>query len=222
MNDRCLGGTRSSGRSGLSRLGRQRLRDDPTRGPRQWRIDVCRRSRCRSPAGKRRRASHRLILLRQRQWPNELSSSPMAANSGSPHLIRARRPAICYSITASSPTSALICCRKLCGPREPAAARRRSLSRTGSDRRELAERRGLDRIAHGLPVFPSRGRGGERDRQARSRTFCRATAMIGDPVGAIARQDATRYFHAGRTGETLFRSQPGERHSCIEIQLAGT
>jgi hypothetical protein len=46
--------------------------------------------------------------------------------------------------------------------------------------------------------------------------------MIGDPVGAIARQDATRYFHAGRTGETLFRSQPGERHSCIEIQLAGT
>jgi hypothetical protein len=43
--------------------------------------------------------------------------------------------------------------------------------------------------------------------------------MIGDPVGGIARQDAAGYFHAGRRAETLLRSQPGERHSCIEIQV---
>ena len=43
--------------------------------------------------------------------------------------------------------------------------------------------------------------------------------MIGDPVGAIARQDAAGYFHAGRRAETLLRSQLGERHSCIEIQV---
>jgi hypothetical protein len=32
-----------------------------------------------------------------------------------------------------------------------------------------------------------------------------------------ARQDATRYLYAGPTGETLFRSRRGERHSCAEI-----